>query len=275
MPPRLFFEPVEYIGALVYDSVGLLYGRVCGVETSSTIALRICVTVETDSTVPDTEKLRSLLEARDVKVPQDAGLEALVSIARELGLDIPLRLVEEEVELVKSLVEPRGIAVVDRMEAGQLVVVLNEPREALFRGLPGGPAKPRLVPGLVEGKHVVSMSRGYLGTVKTIVIGAGGVGLRVVKKLSPYIAWFAFLTELERRGYTSLARRLAEEVADPLARKRLPVSETPRVRSVLDALSAPREAYQLLERSLRYEHEETHDVEWERVKSVGDAVITE
>jgi len=269
-----FYEPEEYRGARVYDSLGLLYGVVCGFEASERVALKACMVVESEAPVPDVERLRSMLLERGAEAPAEAGVEALVAAARRLGLEIPYRAARGRVELVKGLVEPSEIAVVDRVEDGSLVVLLSTEREARFRGLTRRDLpRPRPVDAL--GKPAISLSRGYLGLVEKLVIGPGAVGLRAVKKSGPYLAWFAYLRRLEEKGLRRLAEKLAAEVADPLAERRLPAQRLGEVKEALRRLGAPPEAERILDEALRYERLERVDVEWGIVRSVADAVVTE
>jgi len=279
-----FYSPRELRGSRVYDSEGLYHGEVGGVEFGDDgVYVEVVVRRRVGEPLVDVGALRARLLAAGHAPPPGATLEEMVALAREFGVEVPKRPAERELVLAKSRVPVGEIAWIDEkvlstpeVKGLLRVILLRSPREAKYRGVRGSgkPAAP--TPGLVEGKPVLSLSRGFLGIAGGVTVGFGVPGVRVFLKRGGEreIMWLSYLRALRKAGLLKLAERLYE-VADPYMQPRLPGERLGEVREMLGRLEAPRLAYSLLE-----DHVETAeskdvyvDVSWARVLKVGDAVV--
>ncbi len=277
------FMPLEELeDAPVYDSLGLLYGRVCGFEYGGeSLGVKVCIDVRVSRRVPDYDRLRDVLSSRGVDV-EGLSLDELVVVARSARVDIPYRTLREDEKLVRSIVSAEEVAVVDRA-AEHPLVLLSTPREAAARCgvdprevgrecLSRFEVK-RLDPGLLRGKHVVSLGQGYLGVVEGLALGSGGVALRVSRGSGFYVAWSWLDRVLRREGLVDIAERLEEELGDPLRQPRLPLEALRRLREALEPLGE--RASRLLREAVRAENVVTSYVPWSRVKYTNDVVVVE
>ena len=281
-----FFTADELMGARVFDSEGLLYGLFDGyVIRGGVLFLRVVVEVDASQPVVDVEKLVTLLSERGVRLRRGEPLEVLIARAREEGVDIPYRVAEKRVKLLKALVPINEAVVVDarRLHRGvrevvEKVIVLRTPREARYRGRKPVLERPG-VPGPDElaGRLAVSLSEGILGYVSDIVIGAGEPGIRISRGegVTGYINWLGFLNALKKQGHLELYERLAE-YRDPLVSPRLDLSLLGSVQKLLEEAGAPEPARRLLEDYVVREplRGSFVDVAWGKVLKVADIVLT-
>ncbi len=273
-----FYPLDEYRDSLIVDSEGLIFGRGCGHEYYlGGVRIKVCVEVKAHRVIPDKDKLVEMLEHRGVDVPIDATLEFLVIRAREEGLDIPLIETTSDIKIVKSYIEPSEILLVDRMPDARLIVLLSKPKEALFRGISIQEEVPPPSPDLVEGKIVVSLSRGLVGFAQSIVLGPGEAGIRVAQagRGEFYFAWLAYLSEVKKRGYSKIYTKLAEYV-DPYKRKRLPIEALKEIEDMLLKENAPRELIELMGKYVKSEGAGAFiDLPWSSIRKLRDIVIVE
>ena len=264
-----FFEPGEYLGAPVYDAEGLLYGRVCGVDYRPLVRLRVCLEPGVEARIPDPEALRRALAERGIEVGEQAPLEELILMAREQGIVVEEVPASRLPRLLKGYIEPHEIAIVDVMEDGRLVVLLEEPREARLTGR-RGLEQPPPDPELVLGKPVISPSEGYLGRAEAITIGAGGIALRTVKRMGGYLSVGEAAERLRRLGYPGVAEQLQR-----LAREgSIGPREAEALEEGLRSLGAPGTALEAIRSSMRFARVERRDIPWQRLLRLGDAVVT-
>ncbi len=274
---RKFYAEEELRGAKVYDCEGLLYGEAGGlVFLEDGAFIEVYVRRRIGDVAVDAERLSSDLARLGLQTG-NATLEELVSLGRELGVDIPSRVVDREVSLLKARVPVEEILWFDSRNVapfGELkVLLLATPREAEFRGWrPRPPAKwPKREE--VRGKMVLSVSNGIVGVVEGVVVGIGGIGLRVARSGGDReVKWLAFTTALRRRGQDGLAERLAGEI-DPYSNPRLKGADAERAARLVEELGSE-EALELLAKHT-VESKDVVDIPWSSVLRVGDAVITE
>lgn len=268
-----FYSPRELRGAKVYDSLGLLYGTLRGARVEEgTLLLEVVTTAGSRESIVDVDRLRERMGGR---WREGATVEELVAEARRMGIDVPYKIVEGSVELLKGLVPVGEVLVADYSEElGLGVVALRTPREARYRGPPEAVGSLRLEPEeRIRGKPVISASRGLLGLVEGYVIGPGEPGVRASRSPGEegYINWLRFTSAVK-----SIDRGLYERLANlynPLQHTTLPASELPRIRELLGG-----DALQLLEKFVVYRRRRQGDyvdVPWSSVVAVGDAVIVE
>jgi len=274
-----FYSCEELSGAEVYDSLGLLYGYVCGIDYGGEEPLvRVCVKFRAEDLMPDTAKLAEVLKSKGVEV-RGEPLEVLVTLARKHGLDIPYRAVEKSIEVVKGFVKPGEIALIDSVPEGlrkRVVVLLNNPREARYRGRSTEAVKPPAKPEYVVGKLVVSLREGVVGYATAIVIGPGEPGLRVKRPLSSgYIAWLKYASDV-KAARPDLYEKIAR-IRDPLVHRRVSLSEYESLAEVLKRSGVPEEYVSMLEKYVEAEEgqELYTDIPWSRVKVANDIVIVE
>ncbi len=220
----------EINGGHIYDIYGLFFGEICGYEYyMDTIRLKTCITYRAETTVPDTETLKNKLVEKGIKLTGSEPLEYLVNMARQLKIDIPYKTISREVRMLKAYVNIDEIAVIDRYiyeRKPRILILLKKPREAYFRGWSQTPLKQSPLPENIIGRHVVSISNGYLGVVKELVLGAGELGLRIapLKPGEIYISWLRFLSDLRRKGLSREYSILAS-IRDPLKHRRISIEE--------------------------------------------------
>ncbi len=272
-----FYSRDELLGALVYDSEGLLCGEVAELTlTEERALLDVQVRKRVGEVAVDVERLSRELAGRGLQV-EGLTLAELVSLARGLGLDVPQARVERELALLKLRVPVEEVLWIDRKvlhPRGEVkVVLLRTPREAEFRGWK--PRPPPKVPRRedVRGKLVLSLSSGIVGVVDDVVVGAGELGLRVYRAAGAReLRWLAFINALRKSGRGELAERLAREI-DPYAAPRLAGEDAERALELVRALGGG-EAERLLSGYLA-ESRDVVDIAWGSVSRLGDAVVVE
>ncbi len=283
---RKFYSLDEIHGASIIDSEGLYYGSLCGVEyTAGKVELKACIKHRANDIIPDREKLYSLLVNKGINVPPTATLEYLVRRARLEGLEIPRKTVEKEIVLVKGFVKLNEIVLIDVKyleEVGETkriaVILLNEPREAMYRGIPLQKALPEPKPEFIAGKIVISYSRGILGKAVELVVGPGEPGIRVSLKIGSkgYISWLAYLTELKRLGLYEVYEYLAD-IYDPYQHSRIDATKYDEIVGLLKRTSAPKEALDLLDKFVVAEKSivEYTDIPWSSIRKIRDYILVE
>lgn len=274
---KRFYTEDELRGAKVYDCEGLLYGEVGGLALLEEGAfIEVHLKRKIGELTVDRDKLVSNLAALGVHA-ENLTLAELVSLSRGLGVDIPSRVADTEISFLKARVSVEEVLWLDSRNVapfGELkILFLATPREAEFRGWrPKPPSKwPRKED--VKGKLMLSVSKGIIGSVEEVVIGIGGIGLRVARSSGvSEVRWLAFVTALRRKGQGGLADRLTEEI-DPYGNPRLTGAEAEKAFKLVEELGS-RENLELLAKHT-VESKDTIDVPWSSVVRIGDAVVTE
>ncbi|MEM2371208.1 MAG: hypothetical protein QW291_01565 [Thermofilaceae archaeon] len=274
---KRFYTEDELRGAKVYDCEGLLYGEAGGLTLlEEGVFIEVYLKRKIGEITVDRDKLFSNLMALGV-YPENLTLVELVSLSRGLGLDIPSRTADAEISLLKARVPVEEVLWLDSRNVapfGELkIIFLATPREAEFRGWrPKPPSKwPRKED--VKGKLVLSISNGIVGAVEEMVIGIGGVGLRVTRSSGgKEVKWLAFVTTLRRKGQDRLADRLTGEI-DPYSNPRLTGGEAEKAFKLVKELGAEEDVELLAKHTV--ESKDTIDVPWSSVVRIGDAVVIE
>ncbi len=281
-----FFSFEELRNATVIDSEGYVYGYVGNIELrDDRVELVVYVRYRVRDLAPDVPRLVSVLRSRGIDVDESTPLEVLVSLARREGVDVPIREVERDLELVKGFVGIDEVELIDvaRIQRGSnieelRVVLLSTPREARYRGIPIESTVARVSIRSILGKLVVSKSRGILGYAEEVVCAPKTVGVRVYRSKGcvGYINWINFLTTLKRMGRRELFEELAK-FRDPYRFSRIELTLLNDVKKLIEDLGGGREVMELLERSVVVEQErrEYVDVPLSKVLKVGDVVVVE
>lgn len=279
----MYYSYREIVSAKVYDSEGLHYGYVCGLNLTSKPELKICIEYNIGDRIPDIESLKKRLREKGFEIPEDISLEDLVLTARNEGLEIPYIEIEKRIDFVKSYVELSEVSVMDTIYRKGIdydwrvsVIVLNKPREAIYRGYP----LPHGVPYLEQiektiGKLVVSLSEGIIGFVEDIVFAPNDIGLRIntCNYRRGSINWSSFLTLFKTRGFEEHYNMLIKELGSV---DKLDISQYGYIVYTLRKIKAPFEAFNLLNNAIEFEEEiveKYRDISWKNVLKTSDIVI--
>jgi hypothetical protein len=275
-------SPSELYRARIYDSEGLEYGFVCGFKLEDEPLIRACIEFPGEVEYPDVEALKQMITDLGYEVTEEIGLEELILIARKEGLKIPYTKSTTIIRLVKGIVKPEEIMLVDtvyrRREMDDMrisIILLNNPREARYRGykVPYGDASP-VKPQRVYGKLVVDVEEGILGWASTIVFGRGGIGLRIDTRF----------TRSGRINYDDFINRLKTvEIGthDKLIHKIqfsgvIDLSWYGLIWEKLEEAEASPNACRILNESVELEpyYVEYRDIEWKNIIRINDIVLT-
>ena len=277
-----FYSLRQLTGALIIDSEALVYGVLEGLRFQGGGAYLLAVVyVEPSRAYIDVEWVRRLLESRGVSAAGIEDVETLVKMAREHGVEVRYREAKSRVRLVKGLVPVSEVRLVDvkrvyrpgRGDEEVKVVLLSSPREARYRGhaIRHKPSAPK--PDEVEGRLVVSETRGIIGYVMDVVIGPGELGLRVsVGGGGEEVNWIAFMDELRRRGLRRVYERLASHWNPYSTRRVSKALVVELLKSLGDSESG--EALRLVDKHVTGPPEGSYtDIPWSSVTKVGDVVL--
>ncbi len=276
-----FYDYEELRGFNIYDSVGLFYGFVCGiVYREDNVYVKACIRVVAEDSVPDTDLLKKMLRSKDISV-EDESLDVLVSLAREHGLDIPYKVVDQNIELVKGIFPVSEIELIDEYYEGTMrkgVMLLNTPREALYRGRKVKISTPVPLPEKIVGKLVISKKNGVLGKAYSIVIGPGYPGLRVkrLKELKGYISWLKFLSDIKKKDPDIYERLVA--IKDPLLNRRIGLEEYDLLISEMRKRNIPEKIIKEIDKYIVSSEEGLSlfiDIPWPKILVVNEIVIVE
>jgi sporulation protein YlmC with PRC-barrel domain len=279
----MYYSYKELVDAKIYDNTGLYYGYLCGYDIAEKPLLKACIGFNVGDYIPDTDKIREMLRSRGLEVPKDLTLEELVLAARNEGVEIPYIEVKKHVDFVKGYIPLENTSMIDvvyrRVHKGDsriAVIILNNPREALFRGLPDSINYPRLE--YIDksiGKLVVSLKNGVLGYVEEIVFSSEGVGLRINSEnyRSGSILWNKFLSLARMRGFKDLVSNLESRIGSS---ERIDLRNYGYIYSLLKTFNAPETLYELLNESIEFEEiivEKYVDLPWSDVLRIGDIIL--
>lgn len=290
----------ELLEATVIDSEGYIYGKVEKINVGEEeITLGVYESKPDMKTIVDVDALRVEL-LKKVKVPFSARIQGfepmkilLENIRKELGLKSEETLTDEHcVEYAKrfgiSILhkkveterrEPKGdinireikaikVSVIrtDREEKTVKLVLLNDPREALFRNIPVQHMVPYRSTEAIKDKLVIDSNGAALGYVDSVVLFHNGPGIRVyspeetsgvdLKILNKHLESWGKprVAKLIRRYFTKdIVRR--EELEDLMKKAEI-------------TLALPVDS--VLSRVLK---EFLMDVPWDAIHKVGDVII--
>jgi len=278
-----FYLPEELRGAVIFDSEGLLYGEVSGVDVEED-GVKIIVSSRLDmgGRFVDAESLRARLVAAGVPPKGGETLEELVGLARKSGVQVPYRS-GGRLEIVKARMPVEDVLWIDEKvldvapyKGRYVVILLRTPREARYRGVRGSSKPKTPMVNIISNKLVLSQSRGLLGVAADVSVGFGEPGIRIYTRRAgeTEILWLAYLSSLRREGLMKLADELYG-LADPYNYPRLPGRYLARITETLKRLKAPEKAFTLLRNYVQVleEREIYEDVPWSSVLKVGDAII--
>ncbi len=276
-----FYSIDELMNAEIYDSLGLFYGRVCGIEyRPDSPRIKACIVLEAEDTVPDIDFIKRKLTEKGVSYEEES-LEFLVVLAREHNIDIPYKTVQRSINLVKGFISPSEVALIDdyiQRTQRKTIILLNNPREARYRGRTIQSSKPSPLPELVNGKLVVSLKNGVLGKAVSIVIGPGEPGLRVrrIGRVSGYIAWLRFLNDVKKKSM-ELYNKLAE-IRDPLIKRRISLEEYDELIEEMRSKGLSSDIISMIDNYIESEEGSGNlyvDIPWSKVRVVNDIVVVE
>ncbi len=279
----MYYSYRELVEAKIYDNTGLYYGYLCGYSISEKPLLKACIGFNVGDYIPDADKIREMLRSKGLEVPKDLTLEELVLAARNEGIEIPYIEVKKHVDFVKGYIPLEDTVLIDvvyrRVRKGDsrvAVIILNNPREALFRGLPDSINYPRLE--YIDksiGKLVISLKNGVLGYVEEIVFSSEGIGLRINSEnyRSGSILWNKFLSLARMRGFGDIVSNLESRIGSS---ERIDLRSYGYVYSLLKTFNAPETLYELLNESMEFEEiivEKYIDLSWSDVLRIGDIIV--
>ena len=195
-----YIEEERFLDTLVVDSEGYICGRVASFEIRpDKVMLKLYKEVEEEQSVVDVERLREELMLalfgkagpklekklynrirKELRLPSKSpiGEAELVSFARMLGLDIPVKTVKtkrrEDVE------EPIDLDMVDCMSETPLgkCIILKEPVEAERKGVEILDYVPYKSTAEIRGMMVIDSEAKIIGHAERILIGKP-LGLRI------------------------------------------------------------------------------------------------
>ncbi len=276
-----FYDYEELRGFDIYDSAGLFYGFVCGVIfREDNVYVKACIRVVAEDSVPDIDSLKKMLRSKNISV-KDESLDVLVTLAREHGLDIPYKVIGQNIELVKGIFPVSEIELIDEYYEGATrkgVILLNTPREALYRGRKVEISSPVPLPEKIVGKLVISRKNGVLGKAHSIVIGPGQPGLRVkrLKELKGYISWLKYTSDMKKK-YPQVYEKLAA-IKDPLINRRVGLEEYDLLISEMKKRGIPEEIIREIDKYIVSTEEGLSlfvDIPWSKILVVNEVVIVE
>ncbi|MEM1675996.1 MAG: hypothetical protein QXX35_02790 [Desulfurococcaceae archaeon] len=280
----MYYSYREIIDAKVYDSEGLYYGYVCGFNLVNKPELKICIEYNIGDRIPDINSLKKELRDKGFEIPEDITLEDLVLTARNEKIEIPYIEVEKRVDFVKGFIGLNEVSIIDTVyrktsdnDWRLSIILLNKPREAVYRGYPLPYSNPYLEQ--IEktiGKLVVNLNEGIIGYVEDIVFAPNDIGLRLntCHYRRGSINWSNFLTLIKTRGYQEHYNMLVKEIGD---RDKLDISYYGYIIHTLRKIKAPAESFNLLNNTLEFEEviiEKYRDISWNNVLKTGDIIIT-
>ncbi|MEM0380709.1 MAG: hypothetical protein QW607_07050 [Desulfurococcaceae archaeon] len=280
----MYYSYREIIDAKVYDSEGLYYGYVCGFNLVNKPELKICIEYNIGDRIPDINSLKKKLRDKGFEIPEDITLEDLVLTARNEKIEIPYIEVEKRVDFVKGFIGLNEVSIIDTVyrktsdnDWRLSIILLNKPREAVYRGYPLPYSNPYLEQ--IEktiGKLVVNLNEGIIGYVEDIVFAPNDIGLRLntCHYRRGSINWSNFLTLIKTRGYQEHYNMLVKEIGD---RDKLDISYYGYIIHTLRKIKAPAESFNLLNNTLEFEEviiEKYRDISWNNVLKTGDIIIT-
>lgn len=282
-----YYSIPELLGSLIYDSEGLFYGYVCGVEIQATPLIMGCFKFKATEIVPDIETLKQILVEKGLEIQPDMGFEELILLARSEGIKIPTKTLNRRVELVKGRIPINEVKLIDIVYKAKDpydlkfgVVLLNTPRETKYRELKPPLGEPLIERAkYVEGKPVVSLSEGILGWCSGVVVGTKGLGLRVHSKIfrDGYINWANFISSLELTGYMEVYKKLVKKY-DPTKYFKLSLRKYSEIHRFLEEITAPGQIFELLNENVEFLEvgiEEYTDVGWDKIIKINDVIIVE
>uniref|UniRef100_A0A7C4HBK5 PRC-barrel domain-containing protein n=1 Tax=Staphylothermus marinus TaxID=2280 RepID=A0A7C4HBK5_STAMA len=280
----MYYSYREIVDAKVYDSEGLYYGYVCGFNLVNKPELKICIEYNIGDRIPDINSLKKKLRDKGFEIPEDITLEDLVLTARNEKIEIPYIEVEKRVDFVKGFIGLNEVSIIDTVyrktsdnDWRLSIILLNKPREAVYRGYPLPYSNPYLEQ--IEktiGKLVVNLNEGIIGYVEDIVFAPNDIGLRLntCHYRRGSINWSNFLTLIKTRGYQEHYNMLVKEIGD---RDKLDISYYGYIIHTLRKIKAPAESFNLLNNTLEFEEviiEKYRDISWNNVLKTGDIIIT-
>ncbi|RLI13143.1 hypothetical protein DRO33_01680 [Candidatus Bathyarchaeota archaeon] len=290
MRPMTYIEEEKFLDTLVVDSEGYICGRVASFEIEpDRVLMKLYREEEEEIEVVDIERLKEELMLhvfgkvgpkfekklydkirKALKMPSKApvGEAELVSFARALGVEIPMKKVVKKVR--KEVEEPVDLEIVERVSETPLgkCIILKEPWEAKRRGLPILDFVPYRSTAEVKGMLVIDAEGKIIGHAERILIGKP-LGLRIAVETvrEEEVVDFPALYEA-LLSYFKTPRRLYERVARDLGIGPEQVNEKQII------TWAERMGVAMPKRKERkIVKQTTLDIPWTVIKKIGDVIM--
>ncbi len=285
-----YIEEEKFLDTLVVDSEGYICGRVASFEIEpDRVLMKLYREEEEEIEVVDIERLKEELMLhvfgkvgpkfekklydkirKALKMPSKApvGEAELVSFARALGVEIPMKKVVKKIR--KEVEEPVDLEIVERVSETPLgkCIILKEPWEAKRRGLPILDFVPYRSTAEVKGMLVIDAEGKIIGHAERILIGKP-LGLRIAVETvrEEEVVDFPALYEA-LLSYFKTPRRLYERVARDLGIRPEQVNEKQIV------AWAERMGVAMPKRKERkIVKQTTLDIPWTVIKKIGDVIM--
>jgi len=285
-----YIEEEKFLDTLVVDSEGYICGRVASFEIEpDRVLMKLYREEEEEIEVVDIERLKEELMLhvfgkvgpkfekklydkirKALKMPSKApvGEAELVSFARALGVEIPMKKVVKKVR--KEVEEPVDLEIVERVSETPLgkCIILKEPWEAKRRGLPILDFVPYRSTAEVKGMLVIDAEGKIIGHAERILIGKP-LGLRIAVETvrEEEVVDFPALYEA-LLSYFKTPRRLYERVARDLGIGPEQVNEKQII------TWAERMGVAMPKRKERkIVKQTTLDIPWTVIKKIGDVIM--
>lgn len=290
----------ELLEATVIDSEGYIYGKVQKIEVEEEkINLVVYESKPDTKTTVDVDSVKLEL-LKNVRLPLGAKIQGLrpmeilienikkelgikpeetivkehyIEYAKRLGISLPHRKIETERRESKGDIDIGEIKSIQVSVIGTekdqkviKVILLNDPREAVFRNVPVQETVPYHNTDAIKDKLVLDSNGIALGYVDSVVLFPNGLGIRVYSSKTSDGVDLRILNEhLDVSGQPHIARLIRRYFKDTLVtREEL---EDFKRRAGL-TLSLPAQA--ILSRSIK---ELLMDVPWNVIHKIGDVVM--
>jgi len=295
----------ELLDALVIDSEGYVYGKVGKIKISEDEVLLLVNEYKPDvKTVVDVASLKeellkgakknfgsrlrrmtlSDILAKDVRKDLGLGLddqladEHFLKYAERLGIPIRYTKVASERKDQKGAVSLNEIKTIKTTVIGRekgttviRVILLREPKEAAFRGIPVQENAPYRSTEAVKDKLVLETNGQALGYVDSVVLFDSMPGIRVYVSKTGGLVNLSLLTRyLEESGQSDVADLMRKQLMNPeLNRYNAEIEE------VEDFMRQTRLSFRVPEKIISSHHtrEFVADIPWNNIHKIGDVIL--
>lgn len=296
----------ELLGATIIDSEGYVYGKVEKISITEDEIILLAYEEKPDvKTVVDADNLKETL-LKDVKksiglklrgiTPNDTLTE---NIRKELGLRLDEKLSDEHYEKYAerlSLPLPLTKATIDRREEKGTVtlnevktmkvtvigkekwtktvkvILLHEPREAVFRRIPVQKKVPYRNTDVLKDKLVLDSDGKALGYVDSVVLFQEMPGIRVyVSRVSGQVSLSMLARYLEESGKSDAAGLLRKHFADYPDSHRYTLT----LDELDDFMNSTKISFVLPENIITNQgtRDLVADIPWDAINKIGDVVL--
>ncbi len=290
----------ELLEATIIDSEGYIYGKVQRIEvaedkvnlvvyeskpdtrtTANVDALKIELLKNTR--LPFGAKMQGLrpMEVLVENIRKELGFkseepitnEHYIEYAKRLGIPTPQKKLETERRESKGDVDVQEIKAIQVSVIGTemdqkvvKVILLNDPREAVFRNVPTQEKVPYQSTDTIKDKLVLDSSGVALGYVDSVVLFHNGLGIRVyTSKTSDGVDLRVLSKHLDVSGQTHIAKLVRRYFKQDIVRK----DELEDFKRKA-GLTLPLPIESVVSRSVK---ELLMDVPWDVIHKIGDVVL--